>query len=141
MGHGIDPTRRTSLQISFLIAEHTKFSPDLLLSMIAQTYNESDVFNTNELGDIVSRYATVAIAGGTMVHDWRSVFTKYSKLPGQKFTSLSFCKACRYQEILSWNLEIPATMKYSRIHPFMWYVVGVSKGTVFLMKTVEAMPV
>lgn len=67
MGHGIDPTRRTSLQISFLIAEHTKFSPDLLLSKIAQTYHESDVFNTNELGDIVSRYATVAIADGTMV--------------------------------------------------------------------------
>ena len=42
------------LCISFLIAGHTKFSPDLLFSKIAQTYNKSDVFNTEELGDIVS---------------------------------------------------------------------------------------
>ena len=34
------------LRISFLIAGHTKFSPDLLFSKIAQTYNRSDVFTT-----------------------------------------------------------------------------------------------
>ena len=70
------------LRMSFLIAGHTKFSPDLLFSKIAQTYNRSDVFNTEELGDIVSRYAKVTIADGTMVYDWRSVLSKYSKLPG-----------------------------------------------------------
>ena len=70
------------LRISFLIAGHTKFSPDLLFSKIAQTYNRSDVFNTEELGDIVSRYANVTIANGTMVYDWRTLLCKYSKLPG-----------------------------------------------------------
>lgn len=70
------------LRISFLIAGHTKFSPDLLFSKIAQTYNRSDVFNTEELGDIVSRYANVTIANGTMVYDWRTLLSKYSKLPG-----------------------------------------------------------
>ena len=70
------------LRVSFLIAGHTKFSPDLLFSRIAQTYNKSDVFTTAELGEIVARYATVVIDDGTMVCDWRSVLTKYSKLPG-----------------------------------------------------------
>ena len=70
------------LRLSFLIAGHTKFSPDLLFSRIAQTYNKSDVFMTAELGEIVARYATVVIDDGTMVCDWRSVLTKYSKLPG-----------------------------------------------------------
>ena len=63
-----------------MIAGHTKFSPDLLFSKIAQTYNRSDVFNTEELRGIVSPYATATIADGTMVHDWRSVLIKYSKL-------------------------------------------------------------
>lgn len=67
------------IPISFLIAGHTKFSPDLLFSKIAQSYNQSDVINTD---DIVAPYATVTIADGTMIHDWRSVFTKYSKLLG-----------------------------------------------------------
>ena len=40
------------------------------------------MFNTDELGDIVSPYATVTTADGTMVHDWRSAPIKYSKLPG-----------------------------------------------------------
>lgn len=41
------------LRISFLIAGHTKFLPDLLFLKIFQTYNKFDVFNTDELGDIV----------------------------------------------------------------------------------------
>ncbi len=70
------------VRISFLIAGHTKFSPDLLFSNIAQTYNRSDVFTTLELGDIISRYSSITIADGTMVLDWRSALTKYAKLPG-----------------------------------------------------------
>ena len=70
------------VRVSFLIAGHTKFSPDLLFSKIAQTYNRSDVFTTVELGDIISPYSSLTIADGTKVHDWRGVLTKYSKLPG-----------------------------------------------------------
>ena len=70
------------LRVSFLIAGHTKFSPDQLFSKIAQSYNRSDVFTTLELKEIVSRYADVIIDNGEIVCDWRSSMTKYSKLPG-----------------------------------------------------------
>lgn len=71
------------IRVSFLIAGQTKFSPDLLFSRITQTYNRSDVFMTEELGEIVARYATVVIDnGGTVVCDWISVLMKYIKLPG-----------------------------------------------------------
>ena len=69
------------IQVSFLIAGHTKFSLDLLFSKIAQTYNRSDVFTTEELREIVARYATVVHGDGTIVCDWRNVLMKYSKLP------------------------------------------------------------
>ena len=70
------------IRISFLIAGHTKISPDLLFSKIAQSYNRSDVFSTKELKDIVSRYSGVVVDVGTIVCDWRSTLAKYSKLPG-----------------------------------------------------------
>lgn len=34
------------LRVSFLIAGHTKFSPDMTFAKIAKSYNRSDVFNT-----------------------------------------------------------------------------------------------
>ena len=71
------------LRISFLIAGHTKFSPDLLFSRISQTYNHSDVFNTEELQEIISTYAEVVVDEGVIICDWRSILTaKFSKLPG-----------------------------------------------------------
>ncbi len=71
------------LRISFLIAGHTKFTPDLLFSKVAQTYNRNDVFNTEELKEVISPYAEVIIDEGEMVHDWRSPLSeKFSKLPG-----------------------------------------------------------
>ena len=71
------------LRISFLMAGHTKFSPDLLFSQVAKSYNQSDVFMTLELGDIIRRYATVTIDDGSLVCDWREPLSKkYSKFPG-----------------------------------------------------------
>ncbi len=78
----IQQNKLTFLRISFLIAGHTKFSPDLLFSKIAQTYNRSDVFTTQELKDIFALYADVFIDDGTLVCDWRNAMGKYSKLPG-----------------------------------------------------------
>lgn len=70
-------------RISFLLAGYTKFSPDLLFSKIAQSYNCSDVLNTNELKDIISDYAEVIVDDGTLVCDWREILSdKYSKIPG-----------------------------------------------------------
>ena len=68
----------TFLRVS-LLAGHTKFSPDLLFSKVAQSYNRSDVFNTDD----ISPYAEVILDDGTLVGGWREVFSqKYSKLPG-----------------------------------------------------------
>ena len=69
-------------RVSFLIAGHTKFSPALLFSKIAQSYNRSDVFTTLELKEVISQYAEVVVDNGEIVCDWRSPMTKYSKLPG-----------------------------------------------------------
>ena len=71
------------LRVSFLIAGHTKFSPDLLFSKIAQSYNKSDVFNTNKLKNVIANYASVILDNGALVGDWREKLSKkYSKLPG-----------------------------------------------------------
>ena len=70
------------IRISFLVAGHTKFSPDLVFSTIAQSYNRSDVFTTEELQQIVSQHAHPIVDDGNVVCDWRSVLTKYTKLPG-----------------------------------------------------------
>lgn len=47
------------LSLSFMIVGHTKFAPDLLFSQIAQSYNHSDVFTTEELEGTISPYAEV----------------------------------------------------------------------------------
>ena len=70
------------IRILFLVAGHTKFSPDLLFSKIAKTYNQSDVFTTEELRNVIAQYADVVVDDGTLVRDWRSVLTKYTKFPG-----------------------------------------------------------
>ena len=71
------------LQISFLIAGHTKFSPDLMFSKIARSYNRSDVFTTEELKEVISPYAEVIIDEGAIVCDWRNPLAK-------KFCMISF---------------------------------------------------
>ena len=78
----IQQRKLSFLRISFLIAGHTKFSPDLLFSRIAQTYNRSDVFTTQELKDVIALYAHVVIDDGSIGCDWRNAMAKYSKLPG-----------------------------------------------------------
>ena len=70
------------LRISFLIAGHTKFAPDLLFSKISHTFQRSDVFTTAELGEIAAKYASVVIDEGEKVFQWREQLVKYSTLPG-----------------------------------------------------------
>ena len=69
-------------RISFLLAGHTKFSPDLLFTKIAVIQSKW-CFHTNELKDIISDYAEVIVDDGTLVCDWREILSeKYSKIPG-----------------------------------------------------------
>ena len=41
------------IRISFLIAGHTKFVPDLLFSKVSQSFSKSDIFTTTELGGTI----------------------------------------------------------------------------------------
>jgi len=41
------------IRISFKIVGHMKFPPDLLSAKIAQTYNRSDVVNTDHLKEVL----------------------------------------------------------------------------------------
>lgn len=70
------------IRISFLIAGHTKFAPDLLFSKLSQTFTRSDIFTITELGKIAEQYAFVVIDEGERVYQWRSSLEKYSTLPG-----------------------------------------------------------
>ena len=65
-----------------MIAGHTKFSVDHLFSMVAQSFNHSDVFTTEELAGIVEPYAIVVIDSGDIVTPWRAALDKYTKMPG-----------------------------------------------------------
>jgi len=67
------------VRIRFMIPGHTKFSPDLLFSLISKTYNEQDVFNTQQLLELISQYASVTFIS---VHDfltWKEYFEAYYK--------------------------------------------------------------
>lgn len=70
------------IRMSFLIAGHTKFTPDLLISQVSQTFSRSDVFNTAELGGIAQQNADVVIDKGDKVQPWREALMKNSTLPG-----------------------------------------------------------
>ena len=74
----VSQDRLDLFRVSFLIAGHTKCSPDLLFFKIAKTYNTSDVFSTTELNDVLARYADVIVDCGSIVHVWREpVADKY----------------------------------------------------------------
>lgn len=70
------------IRISFSIAGHTKFGPDLLFSKIARAFLRSDGFTTTDLGDVARQYGDVVIDEGEKVLQWRSSLAKYSTLPG-----------------------------------------------------------
>ena len=104
------------VRISFLIAGHTKFSPDLLFSKIAQSYNKSDVFTTLELKEIISQYAYVIVDNGKMVCDWRSSMTKYSKLPEiHNLNDFIFTKSPATDNVIA-KVRKTGTFKNASIH-------------------------
>ena len=73
------------LRISFLIAGHTKFDVDRLFSVTAKSYNSADVFNSQELAQVMSQSEniTAVLENGRLIQNWREKVTvKYSKLPG-----------------------------------------------------------
>ena len=70
-------------RISFMVAGHTKFAPDLLFSVTARDFYKSDIFNEGELLAIMERHASVVIDSGRIVRVWRDeVAKKYTNLPG-----------------------------------------------------------
>ena len=55
-----------------------------------------------ELGDIISLYSSLTIVDGSTVLDWRSVLTKYTKLPGiRSLHDFVFMKNSVSNEVIS----------------------------------------
>lgn len=70
-------------RVSFMMAGHTKFAPDLLFSVTTRDFFASDVFNERELVAVMEQHASVVIDSGRIVRVWRETLTnKYSNLPG-----------------------------------------------------------
>lgn len=79
-GEMVEQGKFDIIRVSFLIAGHTKFSPDILYSKISQTFLREDVFTTEEFDNIAGQYV---IDEGEKVCQWRSSLSeKYSALPG-----------------------------------------------------------
>ena len=71
------------IHISFMIAGHTKFSPDRLFSLTGCAYKTSDVFSIADLKQICQQAAVTFTIEGDGVYAWREVLgAKYSALPG-----------------------------------------------------------
>ena len=100
----VQQKRLDLFRISFLIAGHTIFGPDLLFSKIAKTYNNRDVFSTTELKDeVIGQYADVTLDDGAIVCVWReAVAKKYSKMPGiRNLHDFVFSKHCVTGEVVA----------------------------------------
>ena len=65
--HGVLDIIRTP----FLLTGHTNFVPDCVFASIANSYNRSDVFNSHDLVDIASQYATAVEETGVHALHWR----------------------------------------------------------------------
>ena len=73
------------IRFAFMIAGHTKFSPDRLFSQVVNSYNRKDLFTISELEELCLLHATTRIEDGTLVLKWRDVLgVKYSDLPGTR---------------------------------------------------------
>ena len=71
------------IHISFLIAGHTKFSPDRMFANVANAYKKADVFTVKELEEICLQFATTTVEDGTHILTWReNLGQKYTELPG-----------------------------------------------------------
>ena len=73
------------IQVSFMIVGHTKFEVDRVFSSTSKAYNQSDVFNTEELASVMSQADNLdaTIDDGSLVYPWReAVDRKYTKLSG-----------------------------------------------------------
>lgn len=71
------------VHISFMIAGHTKFTPDRLFSVIGNAYKAADVFTICELQALCAQTADTFVEDGGHVLTWRQTLgRKYSDLPG-----------------------------------------------------------
>ena len=73
------------VRFGFLVAGHTKFSPDRLFAQVANSYNCRDVFTVEELKQVCDLHAHTTVENGVSILQWREVLrAKYSELPGTR---------------------------------------------------------
>lgn len=83
------------IRISFMIAGHTKFSPDRLFAKVGSAFNVADTFNIEELQALCSPFAETYIEDGENILLWRDTLSqKYSDLPGvRKYHDFLFIRS------------------------------------------------
>lgn len=70
-------------RVSFMIAGHMKFAPDMLFALCAKSFYASNVFNEADFSSIMGQHANVTFDHRRIVRCWREcVSVKYSNLPG-----------------------------------------------------------
>ena len=90
--------------ISFMVVGYTKFGPDRLFSNIATVFNQSDVFNIDQLAELIQKYALATIDDGKIVRTWQCLLS-------EKYTNLRGIRGFHDFIIVKHPTTGPATMK------------------------------
>jgi len=79
--------------LSFMVPGHTKFGPDLLFAIIAHAFYKTDVFNSNDLLEVIrSCEVQASLTTPAEVHRWKALL-------GQKYKNISDITQYNYMVI------------------------------------------
>ena len=102
------------LWVLFVLADHANFSPDVLFSKVAQSYNRSDVFNTDELKDIISLNAEVIVDSGTIWGETGAFSNILKAIWNLKTSWLHLCHTPCYFRVVTRVCELCYTGPFRR---------------------------
>ena len=73
----------SSIHFCFLVAGHSKLTPDRLFASSSKSYNVSDIFNIVELKDVYTKHCSMSVCNEANIHPWRKYLGQcYTDLPG-----------------------------------------------------------
>lgn len=80
-----------TVEICYLVAGHAKFDPDRLFALIANAFNVSDVFSTEQLLKLIRNIDSI----GSCIHITNSDIVTWKELLGNKYNSIEKIKNYR----------------------------------------------
>jgi hypothetical protein len=80
-----------TVEICYLVAGHAKFDPDRLFALIANAFNVSDVFSTEQLLKLIRNIDSI----GSCIHIINSDIVTWKELLGNKYNSIEKIKNYR----------------------------------------------